>query len=481
MKILFKGLLAAFRRQIATLKGDKASDGTMLERIQMAHIRHFVELQHPVTGLSLDRSRSSSPASIAATGFALTAYPIAVERGWIKRDEAVTHALKVLRTLWQTPQGPGVCGVSGYRGFFYHFLDPATGFRTTTDNSLWWNSELSSIDTALLMAGVLFAKNYFVSESVEETEIRDLADSLYRRVDWNWLKNDQDLISHGWTPEAGLITNAYRGLSEAHLLYLLALGSPTHAVPANSWQAYMGDAQAESQLGQCFVRCPGSPMFVYQFPHVWIDFLGIRDAVNRRLGFDYFENSKRATKAQHAYAIQNPFGWSGYDRYNWGITASDGPGDAELIIDGRNRIFWAYRERGAPDGNDDGTIAPTAAISSLVFAPQIVLATLRYWLKKRPEIFGVRGFADAFNLTFRRESLDSKLTAKANAASSTGWVDPETVSIDQGPILAMIENYRTGLVWRTMKNDAYLQEGLKRAGFTGGWLQCLNRHKGRIK
>jgi hypothetical protein len=431
-------------------------DRELLMRVQRAHFQYFIDLQGPTTGLVLDRSRVDSPASIAAIGFALTAYPVAVEHGWLKRCDAAAYTLKVLKTLWRTPQGQQVEGTSGFHGFFYHFLDARTGLRIT--DPAFGKSELSSIDTALLMAGVLFAKNYFGQNCREENQIRSLADKLYCRVEWNWLLNDKGLLHAGWTPEHGLIPNAYQGLSEAHLLYALALGSPTYPIAESPWQAYMGNAQAEIHYRQRYLSCPGSPLFVHQFPHVWIDFRGIADAVNRQLGFDYFENSRRATIAQHLYAKDNPLGWKGYDDLTWGITASDGPANIERVIDGVKRTFWAYRERGIANGTDDGTIAPTAALSSLPFAPSIVLPTLKHWLKTRPEIFGAHGFVDAFNPTF-------------DPSAASGWVDTETIAIDQGPILLMAENYLTGFVRDMLKGERYLRTGLIRAGFSGGWLQ----------
>jgi hypothetical protein len=317
------------------------------------------------------------------------------------------------------------------------------------------------------MAGVLFARSYFSFDCADEIEIRSLADQLYRRVEWDWLLRDTGLLGHGWSPETGMIPYVYRGMNEAMLLYLLGLGSPTHAIPAQSWTAFIGDSKTETFYDQSFVRCPGSPMFVYQYPHVWVDFRGIADDVNRRLGFDYFENSRRATVAQHCYARHNQHGWQGYDEYTWGLTACDGPlvGGSAVMGDGHSREYLGYSERGAPGGTDDGTIAPTAALSSLPFSPSIVLETLKRWLRDRKEIFGPRGFFDAFNPSF-------------DNSTASGWVDPDTISIDQGPILLMLENYQSGLVWETMKNEPYLRTGLARAGFSGGWLASL---QGRVK
>ena len=430
-----------------------------LDTVQKAHFQFFLDMTNDKTGLVKDRSRDDSPASIAAVGFALSVYPIAAERGFTTRRAASAWALKVLRTLYFAPQGPEPEGNSGYHGYFYHFLDPATGLRAAPPT--YWHSELSSIDTALLMAGVRFARNYFDCDNVEESEICVLADALYDRVEWDWLlvrTSDQNpnigCLLHGWIPETGLIKNVYKGYSEALLLYLLAMGSNTHPIPQTSWTTFIGGAKTETFFRQRYIRCPGSPLFVYQYPHCFVDFRELFDDNNRRAGFDYFENSRRATIAQHLYAKKNPKGFRGYDDVNWGLTACDGPGGADPK-------FLGYSERGCPDGTDDGTIAPTAAISSLPFTPSIVWPTLKHWLLQRTELFNKHGFVDAFNPTF-------------DATSKSGWVDPEAISIDQAPVLIMIENYRSELAWKVMHKDTVLRKGLEQAGFTGGWLNRSN-------
>jgi hypothetical protein len=231
-------------------------------------------------------------------------------------------------------------------------------------------------------------------------------------------------------------------------------------VPDASWKAFIGSATVEKLPGYArkLITLPGMPLFTYQYPMVWIDFRGIFDDLNRRLGFDYFENSRRATRAQWLYGWRNPAGMRGYSRFDWGLTASDGPGNETKTVDRKTVTFRAYSERGGPKGFDDGTIAPTAAISSLVYAPSIVLPTIRHWLKNRPELFAENGFVDAFNPTYA-------------PSARSGWVDTDRLSIDQGPIILMIENYRSGLIWRVMRKDKRLRNGLLKAGFTGGWLQ----------
>lgn len=432
-------------------------DDLLLERLGRAHFQFFVDYQDKNTGLILDRTKLSGPATIAGVGFALPAYASASERLWISRREAVDYTLRVLRVLWSVPQGDEVSGVNGYRGFFYHFLNPRTGERATSPE--FWNSELSSIDTALLMAGVRFARYFYLKKNAEEAEIRDLCDKLYNRVEWSWLLRSDNHLGHGWTPENGLIKSVYSGYSEALLLYLLAIGSPTHPAPAQSWLTLASQFKESSVDNKSahHVTMPGTPLFCYQYPHCFVDFRGIMDSTNRRLGFDYFENSRRAAFAQHSYAVRNPQGFRGYSALDWGLTACDGPGDGTKVVDGKERSFRWYSERGAPEGYDDGTIAPTAALSSLPYMPKVVLSTARHWLKNRPELFSIHGFADAFNPTF-------------DTSKPSGWVDPERIAIDQGPIVLMIENFRSELIWKVMRRDPALRRALKLADFRDGWL-----------
>ena len=394
------------------------TDTELLDLIQKSTFQWFLDNTDPVTGLIADRSGSvKAPATIAGTGFALTAYAIAAERHWISRSEAAAYTLKVVKGLYNTPQGPEKEGVSGYLGFFYHFLDPATGLRSAPPN--YWYSELSSIDTALLMAGVIFARNYYTDSAPEETEIRTLCTALYDRVDWPWLLTSELTLSHGYSPESGKIKYAYKGYSEAVLLYILAIGSAEHPIPAASWEAFIGDAHAERPTpdAEKMIMVPGMPLFTYQYPMAFIDFRDIRDMVNRHFDFDYFENSRRATLAQWNYARKNEAGKRGYNRLNWGLTASDGP----AVVIKEEKTFRAYSERGAPGGFDDGTIAPTAAISSIVYTPRIVMNTIRYWLTSRPELFNHHGFTDAFNPSY-------------DPSTNSGWVDSDRLAIDQGPM-----------------------------------------------
>jgi hypothetical protein len=420
-----------------------AAEKQMLDDIQKAHFEYFKRESDPTTGLTKDRSTDASPASIAAVGFSLTAHPVAASRGWISREEATDYTLKVLKNLSSTPQSSEATGVSGDHGFFYHFLDPKTGLRRG-------DSELSTVDTALLMGGVLFAKNYYDGSSPKEVQIRDLADNLYKRVDWPWAVNAEGRLSMGWTPEHGFISSDWQAYNEAQILLLLAMGSPTHPLPGTAWDKFMSTSKVVEMNGQKSLEF--GPLFGHQYTQVWMDYRGINDATNQKLGFDYFENSRRAAIAQHQYAIANPMNWKGYSALDWGLTASDGPGDVVKVIDGKPIAFTSYIARGFPNAPDDGTIAPTAAAASLPFAPELVMPTLKHWYLDRPEIMGPLGFQDAFNPTF-------------DGTKPSGWVDKETLGIDQGPILLMTENYRSGFVWSMMKNDQYLNSALKKAGF----------------
>ncbi|CAN5264134.1 hypothetical protein BH10CYA1_BH10CYA1_36110 [soil metagenome] len=446
---LHKGGELLARNEVKNLDGERvapklsAEEQQMLDKIQRAHFEYFKQQSDPDTGLTKDRSTDSSPASIAAVGFSLTAHPVAVSRGWISREEATDYTLKVLKNLSESPQGPAANGTSGDHGFFYHFLDPKTGLRQG-------ENELSTVDTALLMGGVLFAKNFYDGNSPKEIQIRELADNLYKRVDWPWALNAEGRLSMGWSPEHGFISSDWQAYNEAQILLLLAMGSPTHPLPASAWDNFMSTSKVVEMNGQKSLEF--GPLFGHQYTQVWMDYRGIKDATNQRLGFDYFENSRRAAIAQHEYAVANPKGWKGYSSLDWGLTASDGPGDVVKNIDGKPVEFKSYNARGFPNAPDDGTIAPTAAASSLPFVPELVLPTLKHWFNDRPEIVGPFGFQDAFNPTF-------------DATKPSGWVDGETIGIDQGPILLMTENYRTGMVWNRMKKDPYLSGALKKAGF----------------
>jgi hypothetical protein len=256
------------------------------------------------------------------------------------------------------------------------------------------------------------------------------------------------------------------------LVYLLALGAPADPAPPASWAAWLAPAARQWRNVEGVPHLAFPPMFGHQYSHIWADFRGIRDSFGRAHGLDYFENSRRAAFAQRAYAIRNPMGWRGYGSDQWGLTACDGPADVALRTGGAERRFRSYAARG-PGDYDDGTIAPTAAGGSIPFAPEICIPALAAMARRHgAELYGDYGFADSFNPSFDDPSVP---TRHGRVVRGKGWYDSDRLGIDQGPILAMIENYRSGLVWRVMREDPVLRRGLLRAGFTGGWLRGLPR------
>lgn len=432
--------------------------------IERRTFRWFWDVVNRKNGLVPDRWPSPSFSSIAAVGFALPAYAIGAERGWCSRAQARDLTLTTLRFLWNARQGPEASGTSGHRGFFYHFLDIETGAR-------FRSVELSSVDTTILLMGTLLAGQYYNRDDAGEAEIRRLAKALYERADWNFFRSDgRAAISMGWHPENGLIPASWVGFNEGMFVNILALGSPTHPAPANLWQQWTANYAAFWRGEGPTRRIAFAPLFGHQYSHIFVDLRGIKDAVMRKAGFDYFENSRRETYANRAYCIANPMGWRGYSDRIWGLTACDGPGDFRRPYKGGTRQFFGYSARGPvgePDGRDDGTIAPTAALGSLPFAPEIVIPAAKAMLKQ-PGLFDRYGFKDSFNPSFTY--TDAKIETGSLDARN-GWVARDYLGIDQGPILLQAANYRDDFVWRHMRRVPAIARGLERAGFTGGWLR----------
>jgi hypothetical protein len=428
----------------------KLSAELELQMLQQEAFRYFLQEANPDNGLIVDKTEPDWPASIAATGLALAAYPVGVERGFMSRPAAAERTLKTLRFFWNSPHGPEPDS-TGHRGFYYHFLDMQTGRRA-------WNCELSTVDTAFLLAGALTARVYFDRETAEEEEIRTLAEALYKRADWQWALNRGETVTHGWKPKRGFLKFRWKGYDEGLLLYLLGLGSPTYPLPESSYAAWCSTYEWKHCHGHDYLYA--GPLFAHQLSHIWVDFRGIRDAFMREKGIDYFENSRRATLIQQQYAIENPLGYVGYGDRCWGITASDGPGPRTLKVNGITRRFYHYIGRGVPYGPDDGTMAPWAVIASLPFAPEIVLPTIDHFIHElKLNSQNPYGCKATFNPTFPVKS-----------GCPYGWVSPWHYGLDQGPIVLMIENYLTGLFWELMRRCPYLTTGLRRAGFSGGWL-----------
>ncbi|MBI5837869.1 MAG: Tat pathway signal protein [Candidatus Eisenbacteria bacterium] len=439
------------------------AQSAFLDTLQERTFRFFWDLSDPNTGLTPDRWPTQSFVSVSATGFALTAYPIGVEHGWVDRTAAGMRVLKTLTFFYTARMDTVSAGATGYRGFFYHFLDPKTGHR-------FRDVELSTIDTALLLAGALFCQSYFDGPDPLESQIRILADSLYHRADFQWALVRAPMLVHGWDPENGFLAYDWRGYNESMILPILALASPTRPVGREVWNYWDSGCQWGTFEGLGHVGF--APLFGHQFSHVWLDLRGIRDSVMGAHDMDWFENSRRATYAQRSYARRNPQGFRGYGERLWGLTACDGPMDGEAVVDGRKRAFHTYAARGASfrEVIDDGTVAPTAAAGSIAFAPEIVVPALMAMRRDYgPHLFRQYGFVDALNPTLR----DSAAASQGGVVPGVGWFDSDYLGIDQGPIVAMIENYRTGLVWRTMRRNPHIVRGLRAAGFTGGWLDSL--------
>ena len=418
-----------------------------LEALAWVSVEYFLKEVNHQNGLIRDKTQDGAPASIAAVGMALATAPLAVERGGAPRDFMARRTLTRLRFFWSSPHGPEP-DATGYKGFYYHFLDMETGRRV-------WNCELSTVDSAFLLAGMLTAAAYFDQDTALEHEIRTLADALYRRADWRWAQNGGATLTHGWRPETGFLPYRWEGYDEALLLYMLALGSPTYPLPEESYAAWASTYEWKKIYDWELLYC--GPLFTHQLSHLWIDFRGIQDAFMREHGLDYFENSRRATYVHQQYAIRNPLEFAGYGEFCWGLTASDGPGWTVRVVNGIERRFFDYIGRGAPYGPDDGTIAPWAVVASLPFAPEIVLPTIQHFDHLDLGMLRPYGFKATFNPTFTLED-------------GRGWVSPWHFGIDQGPIVLTIANYQNGLLWNVMRRCPYLVTGLRRAGFAGGWL-----------
>lgn len=426
----------------------------MLDDIQRETFAYFVNETEPSTGLVADCTRPGWPCSIAATGMALSCYPVGVERGYCGREEALERALTTLRFFQRSAQGDGPQD-TGHHGFYYHFLDMRSGRRV-------WEAELSSIDTALLAAGMLTAAAYFDRDDAGEAELRALADQLYRRIDWGWMLDGGAALRHGWKPGGeGFLGSRWQGYNEALLLYILALGSPTCPLSPDSYLAWCDSYHWKTLYGRELLY--GGPLFMHQLSHIWLDLRGIRDATMRAHDSDYFENSRRATQIQQEYAVRNPLGYRAYGPNCWGISAGDGPGPVQQLVAGVDRQFYGYMARGVPFGPDDGTLMPAVAAASLPFAPELVLPALHHYIEAVDLKPGDRyGFKTSFNAEFIAPDSDRQ--------NPHGWISQWHYGLNLGPVVLMLENHRSGMLWRLLRTCPYVVAGLRRAGFTGGWL-----------
>lgn len=405
------------------------TDDEFLDFLQETAIDFFWYEANPLNGLIKDRSTSGSSCSIASIGFGLTAICIGMDHGWIPAVAGRDRVLTTLKTLYYLPQGSGLSGYAGYNGFFYHFLDMNSGLRAGS-------SELSSIDTALLLAGILFAKEYFLPFSDSGShDICLYADSIYDRVNWKWMEAQYSGIYMQWTPENQFNNvGPWVGYNEAMIMNTLAAGSPTN--PANGKYLYLSWTSGyswQTQYGYSYLVFP--PLFGHQYSECWIDYRNINDPYMTWKGITYFENSRRATLAQQAYCAANPGHFTAYSDSIWGLTASDDPS--------------GYLAHGAPPAQDDnGTLAPTAPAGSIAFTPTQSIEALRaIYNMYRTQLVTPYGLGDAFN-------------------PSMGWFDNQNIGIDEGPIAIMIENYRTQKVWSLFMQNQDIQNGLKALYFS---------------
>ena len=434
----------------------QGTDSEMLASLLSETFSYFVKEVNNENGLIADKTQPGSPCSIAVVGLGLTSYVVAVKRGLLYRLDAIKKVLTVLRFFEKGHQGTEPDAM-GYKGFYYHFLDMQTGRRA-------WKSELSTIDTTFFIAGVLSAAGYFMEDNSEEKELRDIADYLYRRIDWVWALNGKANICHGWKPTSGFLKYYWDcDYSEAMLMYILAMGSPTFSIGKEGYEKWVATFQWKTIYDTDHLYA--GPLFIHQLSHIWIDFKGIQDDFNRDKGIDYFENSRRATYVQRQYAIENQHGFAQYNENCWGFTASDGPGRSRRMIKGKQFKFYGYIARGAPFGPDDGTVSPWAVVASIPFAPEIVISTIRHAIERlNLKHHTWEGFDASFNPTYPDRTKGAH-----------GWVSPWKFGLNQGPIILMIENHESALVWNITKQNPYIIDGLRKAGFRGGWLDEENR------
>jgi hypothetical protein len=415
----------------------------MFDSIQYKTFLYFLNEHNPEKGIVKDRASAWAPASIASTGFGIPCFAIGAEHNWIDREQAADITLKILHFFTNSVQSADT-NATGYKGFYYHFLRMDSGTRE-------WNCELSSIDTGILMMGFLFARNYYNLDNETEKEIRSLAEAILGKIEWDFLRlpataKHPNTISMAWSPEGGLLDFGWSGYNEGLFLYVLAAGTGMNHVK-ESYDSWLSTYKWETPYeGLSHVAFP--PLFGHQFSQAFIDFRGLVDPYMKDKGIDYFENSRRATYVQRQYAIENPKGWLGYDSLCWGVTASDGPGNTYNFGD---KKFEGYAGRGTSGSDytiaEDGTIAPYGSISSLPFAPEIVLPTIKSMNEKYGnKIWSRYGYLDSFNPTI-------------------DWVNNDFIGIDEGPMLLMIENFRTGLVWDYVMKDPVIQKGLRTLDF----------------
>ena len=424
-------------------------DEDLLDRLQADAFRYFAENADSRNGLIADSTKPGSAASIAATGFALSCYPLAVERGWLSRTQAVDITRRTLEFFIESRQSPDPTA-TGHKGFYYHFLDMKSGERAL-------ECELSTIDSALLLAGVLVASEYFDHKGAEERTIRSLGKDLLARADWAWTLDENGEINQSWTPDKGFHQADWEGYTEALIMYVLAAASTLHPLSPEVYERDAKGYEWHHNAGLDWIHA--APLFIHLFPQAWIDLRGLHDNhVGKHADIDYFENSRRAITVQRAYAQLNPFNYVGYGQDIWGLSACAGPDEEREKRNGQKQQFMGYAARGVTAGPDDGTLVPWAAAACLAHAPEAAMA-------------GVRAMLDIYPRALRDGQFVGAINPSLPGQGPEGWVAPACFGIDQGLVVMMIENARTGLVWELTRNSAVVRKGLKKLGFGGGWLK----------
>ncbi|RLQ87400.1 hypothetical protein D8780_03475 [Notoacmeibacter ruber] len=420
-----------------------------VDRLQRAAFTYFLDYGDETTGLVLDQSANPEICSIASVGFFLTCLPVAVERGWIGRREAARRAAKIIQFFREAPQGAAP-DATGHHGFFYHFLDVKTGKRA-------WKSELSTIDTALLLAGVETARVYFDGNDSDERVIRNAGLELIENVEWRWMVDKEGFVNKAWKPKRGFFGGDWEHYSEAQIMYVLAAASEEYSIPAASYHRMTERYDWRKTYGLDWIAA--APLFIHLFSQVWIDFRALNDGHCGPADLDYFENTRRAIAIQRAYADQNPKGWLGYEQDVWGLSACAGPRGRQRTLDGRRCWFRGYEARGVPDGPDDGTLVPWGPLACYAHEPEAALAGTAAVLARYPAVLKEDRFVGSFNPSLPGEGADY-------------WTCDSLFGIDQGLLVTMIENGRTGLVWKLAQRSDVFINGLRSLGFSGGWLKA---------
>lgn len=420
----------------------------LVDRLQKDAFRYFIENANPTNGLIADSSKKGSAASIAAVGFALSCYPVAVERGWLTRDQAADISRKTLRFFAQSRQGADA-HATGYKGFYYHFLDMKSGERAEA-------CELSTIDTSMLLAGAAVSAAYFDRDGELEQGIRDDAKLMTDRVDWAWTLDKNGEVNQSWKPRQGFRKADWDGYNEALTMFALGAASASHPLPAKAYKKQAASYQWHHNAGMGWLHA--TPLFIHLFPQAWLDLRGLKDGfIDKHDDLDYFENTCRAIAVQRQYALLNPGNYLCYGDNVWGLSACKGPEGKLKKRDGGTQAFLGYAARGVTSGPDDGTLVPWAAAACLAHAPDLGMASLRHMLATYPRVLRKGQFVGAFN-----PSLPGR--------GPEGWIAPACYGIDQGLVVMMIENARSGLIWNLTKQTPVFVNGLRRLGFSGGWL-----------